>query len=174
MPGNVAGYFNQQRGVVDAATAARNLAHQQNTGQVLQQPPSGGPMSFAPPPGQPPRGNTINFGGYAPPPGRAYTPNPFIKTPPQATPGPNFNNAMNTAIGAAGNLSGAPPGIKPPGTGGAVPIGGVGEVGGIVGPPSGMPPGVIPGAGGMPPRMGIQPVPGNNPALIQALRGRAG
>lgn len=82
MPGNVTGYLNQQRGVVDAATAARNLAHQQNTGQVLQPRPPGGPMSFSPPSGGPTQGSTINFGGYQSP-QRQYTPNPFIKAPPQ-------------------------------------------------------------------------------------------
>lgn len=115
MPGNVTGYLNQQRGAADAAMAARNLTRQQNTGQVLQQPPPGGPMSFSPPPGGgPQRGNTINFGG-APGPQRQYTPNPFIKTPPQGMP-----------------PSGVMPGVGGmPGAGGPIGPG----VGGRIGPP---------------------------------------
>lgn len=68
-------------------------AGQQAFSQVprLQQPPPGGPMSFAPPGGQPMRGQTTQLptgGGMALASsngGRQYTPNPFSQgfTPPQ-------------------------------------------------------------------------------------------
>lgn len=105
----------QQAQAQAAAQAA--AANTPKGGQVLTPAPAGGPMSFAPPQGQPMRGSTQYLGPQSP--NRTYTPNAFnrpqMSTPSTLGPGlmrPPFTTQPPAAFGNPGG-GGMPPSSVP-------------------------------------------------------------